>query len=372
MTGSVSLYAPVLGLGTLLSLALAAYGWRRRRLVSGGAAFTIFNLGVAVWTGVYILELRATGPDALFWANMAYFGIGLVPASWLVFAMRLSGHGGRVSRRVLALLSVEPLATLGLAWTNPWHHLFRLGMQVAPTWEPGPAFWVHAAYSYALVLAGTVLVARRALAGPPLGRGHAGVLLVAALAPWAANAVYLSGLSPFGNLDLTPFGFVLMSLAAAWGAFHELEQRLVAAERRFRALIDRTIDAIEVIDPDTGRLLDVNERACAARGYTREEYLALSVAEIDLRVAERSWEATRDEVRRLGSCVFESEHRRKDGSVFPVEVNITYISLDRDYLLAVVRDVTDRKRAEAKFRGLLESAADAMVIADARAGRSCS
>jgi PAS domain S-box-containing protein len=281
---------------------------------------------------------------------MAYFGIGLVPASWLVFAIRYSGRGWRITHRVLALLSIEPVATLLLAWTNPWHRLFRLSVPVTPTWEPGPAFWVHAAYSYALVLAGTVLVTQRALKGPRLGRGHAAVLLVAALAPWSANAIYLSGLSPFGSLDLTPFGFGLTSLAVAWGLFHELEQRLVAAERRFRALIDHAIDAFEIIDPETGRLLDVNERACAARGYTRDEYLALSSPEIDPRVAERSWEKTRDEVRRLGTYVFESEHRRKDGSLFPVEVNATYIRLERDYVLAVVRDITETKRLEEQLR----------------------
>ncbi len=350
MRESVGLYALSLGLGTLFSLALAAYGWRRRRLVPGGAAFAVFNLGVAVWTGANVLQLDATEGAALFWANMAYFGIGVVPASWLVFAIRYSGRDWRVTHRVLALLPIEPLATLLLAWTNPWHRLFRLSVAVTPTWEPGPAFWVHATYSYALVLAGTVLVAQRALEGPRLGRGHAAVLLLAALAPWTANAVYLSGLSPFGNLDPTPFGFGLTSLAVAWGLFHELEQRLVAAERRFRALVDHAIDAIEVIDPETGRLLDVNERACAARGYTREEYLALSVPEIDLHVAERSWEKTRDEVRRLGSYVFESEHRRKDGSVFPVEVNATYISLERDYVLALVRDLTKTKRLEEQLR----------------------
>jgi len=350
MRQSVGLHALSLGLGTLLSLALAIYGWRRRRLVPGGAAFAVFNLGVAFWTGVYILAVDATGPAAVFWANMAYFGIGLVPASWLVFAIRYSGRDWRITRWVLALLSIEPLATLLLAWTNPWHRLFRLSVEVTPTWEPGPAFWVHAAYSYALLLAGTVLVADRALKGPRLGRGHAAVLLVAAFAPWAANAIYLSGLSPFGNLDLTPFGFGLTSLAVAWGLFHELEQRLVAAERHFRALLDHARDAIEVIDPETGRFLDVNESACAARGYTREEHLALSVPEIDPRVAERSWEKTRDEVRRLGSSVSEREHRRKDGSLFPVEVNASYISLERDYVLAVVRDITEKKRLEEELR----------------------
>ena len=306
MRESVGLYALSLGLGTLLSLALAAYGWRRRRLVPGGDAFAVFNLGVAMWTGVYILGVDATGSTALFWANMAYLGIGLVPASWLVFAIEFSRQGWRVTRRTLALLSIEPLATLLLAWTNPWHKLFRLSVLVTPTWEPGPAFWVHAAYSYALVFVGVFLVARPAIKGPRLARAYAAVLLVGAFAPLAANAIYVSGLSPFGNLDLTPFGFGLTSLAVAWGLIHELEQRLVAAERRFRALIDHAIDAIEVIDPETGRFLDVNERACAARGYTREEYLALSVAAIDARMAQRSWAETRDELRRQGSRVFKA------------------------------------------------------------------
>jgi len=139
MRQSVGLHALSLGLGTLLSLALAIYGWRRRRLVPGGAAFAVFNLGVAFWTGVYILGVDASGPAAVFWANMAYFGIGLVPASWLVFAIRYSGRDWRITRWVLALLSIEPLATLLLAWTNPWHRLFRLSVEVTPTWEPGPA-----------------------------------------------------------------------------------------------------------------------------------------------------------------------------------------------------------------------------------------
>jgi two-component system cell cycle sensor histidine kinase/response regulator CckA len=367
MTESASLYAPVLGLGTALSLALAAYGWRRRHLVPGGAAFCAFNLGVAVWTGLYIVQLNATGPAAVFWANAAYLGIVLVPASWLVFALRFSGHGVWVTRRFLALLLVEPLATVSLVWTNSWHHWFRSSDQVEPTWEPGPAFWVHAAYSYALVLVGTVLVARLAMTGSRSERRQAGALVLGALAPWIANAVYLSGRSPFGNLDLSPFGFVLTSLAVAWVLFHDLEQRLATAEKRFRAVVDHAIDAIEVIDPETGRFLDVNERACAARGYSREEYLLLSAPELDSEVARRPWEQTRDEVRRRGSFVFESERRRKDGSLFPVEVDATYVSLDRDYVLAVVRDITERKRAEerhARLSRVVEQTSDAIVITD--------
>ncbi|MBI4379669.1 MAG: MEDS domain-containing protein [candidate division NC10 bacterium] len=139
----------------------------------------------------------------------------------------------------------------------------------------------------------------------------------------------------------------------------------------FRSLIDHTNDAIEVVDPDTGRFLDVNEHACLAHGYTREEYLALSVPDIDPVVGTRPWAEIREEVRRSGSHLYDTQHRRKDGSVFPVEVNATYICLDRDYMIAVVRDITERKQAEEQIlRGkkfsemLINSSVDGILAFD--------
>jgi PAS domain S-box-containing protein len=114
----------------------------------------------------------------------------------------------------------------------------------------------------------------------------------------------------------------------------------------FRSLIDHANDIIEVVDPETGRFLDANERACLAHGYTREEYLALTVPQVNAVVTTRTWKKTVEELRRSGSLIRESKHRRKDGSIFPVEININYIRLDRDYILSVVRDITERKRLE--------------------------
>jgi PAS domain S-box-containing protein len=129
----------------------------------------------------------------------------------------------------------------------------------------------------------------------------------------------------------------------------------------FRALLDRSNDSIEVIDPETGRFLDVNETACRAHGYTRDEYLALSVRDVAPTSDPSAWARNLEQLRRVGSRLHVGQHRRKDGSTFPVEVNITYVRLNRDYIVAVARDVTERRRAEEELRrtaNLLRAVAD--------------
>jgi len=120
--------------------------------------------------------------------------------------------------------------------------------------------------------------------------------------------------------------------------------------RLFRALIDQSSDAIEVIDPDTLHFLDCNESAFRDLGYSREEFLSLSVYDIDPCVNEKMLVKLIEEMDRSGFVIFESTHRRKDGSTFPVEVNLKIVRLERDYRLAVVRDITERKAAEEALR----------------------
>jgi len=145
------------------------------------------------------------------------------------------------------------------------------------------------------------------------------------------------------------------------------EQKL----RLFRALLDRAGDAIEVVDPDTLRYLDVNQRACDALGYSREELLSLQVQDLSVELGGAEVDRINAQVRADGSAVFETLHRRKDGSVFPVEVHITRVELDRPYNLVVVRDLSERERAQQDlaFRNALlstqlETALDAILVVD--------
>lgn len=124
----------------------------------------------------------------------------------------------------------------------------------------------------------------------------------------------------------------------------------------FRALMDHSLDSIEVVDPVTARIVDVNERACVSHGYTREEYLNLTLFDLTVDLSRATFDDTMVRLRLDRGTVFIGDHRRKDGATFPVEIGLNWVSLDRDYLVAVVRDVSERRRVERE----IARAADAL------------
>jgi formate hydrogenlyase transcriptional activator len=144
----------------------------------------------------------------------------------------------------------------------------------------------------------------------------------------------------------------------------------------FRTLLDQSNDAIKVIDPQTLRFLDVNERACLELGYSREELLSMTSLDIDGDVDERLRKQAEQQVRESGFAILERVHRRKDGTTFPVEVNMRLVRLDREYGVSIARDITVRKQAETalreselRFRAVYERSPIGIALVDSRSGR---
>ncbi|MCB2191114.1 MAG: PAS domain S-box protein [Deltaproteobacteria bacterium] len=165
------------------------------------------------------------------------------------------------------------------------------------------------------------------------------------------------------------FGLHQCSYARAWTPkeellFQEIGRRLSDAlnillanrslrqsEERYRSVVDHAADALFLVDYQ-GKIRDINQAACQSLGYSREELLSLYIHEVDPMVeADRHKEAFWEKLAPDKSFNFESQHRRKDGSLFPVEVSLGLMQAGGDRLMvALVRDITKRKQTDQRLR----------------------
>ncbi len=103
-----------------------------------------------------------------------------------------------------------------------------------------------------------------------------------------------------------------------------------------------------------GKILGVNKHVCKNLGYTEEELLNMHVWEIDPGFSEETWKEHRGFLQKQESAVFETAHRRKDGSVFPVEINASYrVFNGNEFSFSFIKDLTERKKAEEELKSSL-------------------
>lgn len=115
--------------------------------------------------------------------------------------------------------------------------------------------------------------------------------------------------------------------------------------------LDQLHEGVFVTDPGNDRISYVNHKACQSLGYERHELLGMSVADIDPNFDHLDIKKIGDSVRIQGSVSFETYHRRKDGSVFPVEIVKSIVTYENQTMsLSLVRDISEHKHSEETLR----------------------
>ena len=135
---------------------------------------------------------------------------------------------------------------------------------------------------------------------------------------------------------------------------YEAEQTRLSIAQRYEVLMEYAFDAI-LIGDDQGLLVGANEQAEKLYGYTREELLKIRMQELRTPEARKLYESQIKRSEESGGAMYETIHRKKSGEAFPVEISLKVIILEgRKYHYGIIRDITERKRAEEEIRRLNE------------------
>ena len=180
----------------------------------------------------------------------------------------------------------------------------------------------------------------------------------------------LKGLESGDDLIVVPFDTrEMLARIERQVTVSKVRMALRESEAKFRSVMESAIDAIISGDAE-GRIRSWNSAATALFGFTEAEVIGQP---IEIIIPERYRQSHEEGIRRVSSGgpshvigkTVELSAIRKDGSEFPVELSLaTWLLDEKRYYTGIIRDISERKQAEQKFRSVTESAIDAIISAD--------
>lgn len=351
-------YALPVILASFISLMIAFYGWQRRAS-KDALLFSFLSLALTEWLVFYALQISGANLQTkVFFGELKYIGVATTPLVWLFFAIQFAIRDNQnLTRRWMIALAIIPILTGIISVTTRWHGLFWSNPQLVQTGgfsdfsvTYGPWYWVHVAYSYLLILAGTFLVFRSLRQRQGLHRNQAIALILSVLAPWFGNILYFSGFNPIPYLDLTPFAFTITVLLLTWAI---IGFRLVELAPIARGLIiDEMKDGMIVIDAQ-GTIIDLNPTASLMIGLSASQGIGKPIAD--------TLAAWPDLVERYRN-VTDTLEEIPVGAERWVELQISPLHNKRKEFLGrviVLRDITARKEIETALSLALEQTKEA-------------
>lgn len=131
---------------------------------------------------------------------------------------------------------------------------------------------------------------------------------------------------------------------------YQLEMEKQALVKHFDYLTKYANDIIFLLDQDR-RIVEINDRGVEAYGYAREELLGREAGIVRAEEQREKFKVQMEELKDKGALLYETMHRKKDGTAFPVEISARTIEIEgKKYLQGIVRDISERKQYDLKLQ----------------------
>ena len=328
----------VLLIGTAVILVMSAFlllwrGYKSRRVKTA----SILMIACAVWLVSFELELMGvTFAAKLFWSKMQYVGIVTVPTAFFVYVFQYASYEKWANRRRVALLSIVPVITLFLVFTNEYHNIMWSNIELEDSIyseldkTPNIGYWAYIVYSYTLMLLGTFYLVRMYTHGHRLYRWQAGILLLAVSVVWLTSMIEVLGLNSLLYIDITPLGVAAAGLIVAWNIVYIRMADIMPVVRG--AVVDSMSDGIIVLDSEN-RIMDVNPAAERLMGQP-----ASSVVRKAIETVWPHWRDQMDSSQREIVLDYNNEKRTYGMSVSPLADWRGHVVSS----VVVLHDITDR------------------------------
>ncbi|HUE98647.1 MAG TPA: diguanylate cyclase [Anaerolineales bacterium] len=336
-------------LSALVTLLASFTAWRRS--APGSLMLSLLLLSMAIWSGFYSTRWMDISLEAkTFWFNLMYIGVSALPTLFLLFVLAFTHNDTWFTKRNLLLLSIQPVASIFLQWTNKYHQLFYLSFTevqekgfMAVDLVRGPWYFANITYSYVIIIVAFLVLSQVALRSSPLYLNQYRLIMIGSILPWAGSLYSEFNFTAWHGLDLAPllFGFSGIIFALAILRTHFMDLIPVARTH----LIENMPDGVVVLDVQN-RIVDINP---AMENFIEGKTLSY--------IGENAFEVFQPWMEKTDLFLAGMETRTelkgpKDPSRY-LDLRVTPL-YDRGQLLngrlMVFRDITERKQVEKRLR----------------------
>lgn len=254
---------------------LGLYAWKRRPAVAV-ISFAWVMLAMSIWSFMYGMEIfLPTLPAKLFAVNLEYLGIASAPVFLFYYALDYTGRSHLITPRMRVFVWMIPILTLLLGWTNPMHHLMWDQERIVPAGSLGLLnvhfridFWMGITYSYAMFIASGSMLLMDFVQRPGPYRLYVSFVIFAMLLSFSGTVLFVAGISPIPNLDMTSLFFLPTGIGLAWITLRQRLSEILTFE--YLTVLKNMKESVIVLN-DEKRIMYINPVAERTINKTEDE-----------------------------------------------------------------------------------------------------